>query len=317
MLATAIASVVMTSGSPDFLLDPRPFTARVSRSEREVAVDNGLIRRAWRTAPNLATVALDREGVSLLRAVGPEATVTLDGKTYAVGGLSGQPNRAFLSKTWLDGLVADPAAFQFIGVSEGPIQERFAWKRVRHAAPDAQWPPKGKELIFEFRAGVVDGELQHRESYVLHLRRGRFPSVDDVVALEGEHRVPFSHHEHPGIRQVEVVGERVCDLFADIASLVDVEQGFPEPLAVGVGGVQFVNGVRIDLRVSEPLRERLGRLVGSGYGDFPVRGYQTLTSCFASISRLLGVSSSPRCSNCSITSACPYSLRPVKVSSES
>jgi len=154
MLATAIASVVMTSGSPDFLLDPRPFTARVTRSEREVAVDNGLIRRAWRTAPNLATVALDREGVSLLRAVGPEATVTLDGKTYAVGGLSGQPNRAFLSKTWLDGLVADPAAFQFIGVSEGPIQERFAWKRVRHAAPDAQWPPKGKELIFEFRAGV-------------------------------------------------------------------------------------------------------------------------------------------------------------------
>ncbi|MBW7929684.1 MAG: alpha-galactosidase, partial [Fimbriimonadaceae bacterium] len=80
MLATAIASVVMSTASPDFLLDAKPFTARVTRSEREVALDNGLIRRVWRTEPNLATVALDREGVSLLRAVGPEATVTLDGK---------------------------------------------------------------------------------------------------------------------------------------------------------------------------------------------------------------------------------------------
>lgn len=107
------------------------------------------------------------------------------------------------------------------------------------------------------------------------------------------------------------------NLLADIVSLVDVQQGFPEPLAVGVGGVQLVDRIRLDPRVPEPLGERLGRLVGSGYRDCPVRGYERASYSFASFSRLLGVSSSPRCFSCSITSACPYSLRPVKVSSES
>lgn len=152
MLAAAVASLMFTA-MPDFLLDPKPYATRVLRSDREIALDNGLIRRIWRTEPNLATVALDLQERSLLRAVGPEATLTLDGKTFEVGGLKGQPNRAFLSREWVDGLVANPTSLRLVHVAEGPIQERFAWKRIRRAAPDAQWPPKGKELTFEFRPG--------------------------------------------------------------------------------------------------------------------------------------------------------------------
>ncbi len=145
----------------DWLLDGSPYKAGVYRTNRadEIAMDNGLIRRTFRLAPNGATVGLDNLMTSqaMIRGVKPEAIVTIDSKRYDVGGLTGQPNYAYLTPEWLDKLKANPDAFAFGGLAVGKPAERFAWKRVRHHAPDARWPPKGVYLRMDYahKCGVA------------------------------------------------------------------------------------------------------------------------------------------------------------------
>jgi hypothetical protein len=138
----------------DWLIHTPQSRAGVYRgaNAHEIVLSNGLIRRAFRVAPNAATVAYDdlMNGTPLLRAVKPEASVTLDGAPYDIGGLVGQPDLGFLRPDWLDALRADPAAFQFTGFMVGKTQERFPWKRVRHASATA-WPPPGVALTLQFR----------------------------------------------------------------------------------------------------------------------------------------------------------------------
>jgi len=115
-------------------------------------LSNGLVSRGFRIAPNAATVQFDAlmTGESLLRGVKPEARVTLNGRAFEVGGLKGQPNYAYLDPQWIDALTADPEAFQFTGYEVGLPQERMVWARVRHAAPDAVWPPKGVSIRMDY-----------------------------------------------------------------------------------------------------------------------------------------------------------------------
>ena len=133
-----------------------PFEAAVEVVEdlenNEISLSNGLIRRTFRMAPNPATVGFDNlmTGESLLRGVKPEAIVVIDGKNYAVGGLKGQPNYAYLVPEWLEQLTSDPEAFQFVGYEVGPILKRFDWKKKRHSE-DRPWPPPGRSLVLKFR----------------------------------------------------------------------------------------------------------------------------------------------------------------------
>ena len=65
---------------------------------RSIALTNGLVRRTFRIAPNAATVDFRNlvTDETILRAVRPEASLTLDGKRFDVGGLRGQPDQAYL-----------------------------------------------------------------------------------------------------------------------------------------------------------------------------------------------------------------------------
>ncbi len=140
----------------DWLVDPAPYRARVSTRAggRELEISNGLLRRVFREQGNLATVALDQlvNGQSVLRAVQPEAVVVLDGHRHEVGGLKGQPNQAFLRPEWVDALTNHPSSFRYVGHRIGVPEERLKWKRVRHHAPNAAWPPSGAALHLDFRA---------------------------------------------------------------------------------------------------------------------------------------------------------------------
>ena len=137
----------------DWLVDPTPYRAGVFRGNNadEIILSNGLVRRTFRIAPNLATVAIDNlvTGESVLRSVRPEAQVVIDGVACDVGGLTGQPNHAFLREQWIDDMESDPAAFQFLRFEIGFPEQRFAWKKVRHHSPDVQWPPRGVSLRFD------------------------------------------------------------------------------------------------------------------------------------------------------------------------
>jgi len=145
-----------TASAPrtDWLLNSIPFKAGVFRGEGtdEVILQNGLLRRTFKVAPNAATTALDNlmTGEAMLRAVEPEAVVTIDGKEFQVGGLRGQPDRAYLLPEWTAQLTNDPGAFQFVDFSVGQPAAPFAWNRKRHSA-DLPWPPPGATFTLNFR----------------------------------------------------------------------------------------------------------------------------------------------------------------------
>ncbi len=138
----------------DWLVHSIDRAAGVFRGGRddEVVLDNGLVRRTFRLSPNATTVAYDNlmTGASIIRGIKPEAVVVLDGKEYAVGGLVGQEEYAYLLPQWIDSMTSDPSAFQFTGYEVGEIKERFPWKRKRYSA-DLPWPPRGASLTLHFR----------------------------------------------------------------------------------------------------------------------------------------------------------------------
>ena len=138
----------------DWLIDNSNYRAGVFRSDKrgEILLENGLVRRTFRLSPNGATVGFDNltTGQTIIRGVKPEGLVTIDGKAYNIGGLTGQPNYAYLLPEWLDELKADPKSLTFVGFEVGAPKERFGWKRVRHHAPNAEWPPKGVYLRMDY-----------------------------------------------------------------------------------------------------------------------------------------------------------------------
>ena len=154
---TPLAALPRWTNAPattDWLLNGAPFRAGVFRTDNpgELVLANGLVARTFRLAPNAATVGLDNlvTGQAVLRAVKPEAVLVLNGHRRVVGGLTGQPDHAFLRPEWLDRMTADPDAFRFVGFTVGRPKERLAWKRVRHHAPDVRWPPAGVSLRLDF-----------------------------------------------------------------------------------------------------------------------------------------------------------------------
>lgn len=139
----------------DWLVDPIPYRTKSTLvgDGKQIIISNGLIERRFLLSPNAATVGFRNltNGETILRGIKPEATVTLDGIEHSIGGLVGQENYAFLDPSIFPVLRTDPQSFQFQGYDIRPVlQERFAWRRARHHAPDAAWPPKGLELVLRY-----------------------------------------------------------------------------------------------------------------------------------------------------------------------
>lgn len=150
----------------DWLIDRSDYRAGVYHGDNsDLILSNGLVKRTFRLAPNAATIGLDNlyTGESLLRAVRPEAQVTIDGIDYDVGGLVGQPDHAYLKPEWLDRMKNDPRAMQFVKFEVGVPEARLEWKRRRHHAPDAVWPPKGVSLRMVYRLPDKPGSAKQRK----------------------------------------------------------------------------------------------------------------------------------------------------------
>lgn len=147
-----------TSRSSDWLLDPAPYKAKITHqaSGKEIVLSNGLVRRIFRLTPNAATVALDNlmTGESVLRSVRPEAMLTLNDYSIAVGGLHGQPVQNYFLPEWIREMSADPRDFQYLRFEEGRTEERFPWKRVTEWSTEAlPWPAPGASLTFHYGPG--------------------------------------------------------------------------------------------------------------------------------------------------------------------
>ena len=88
-IIVALLPLGAATAATGWLIDPTPYRAVVTTNVNELVLENGLARRVIRLTPNAATVELQNltTGEHVLRAIAPEARVTLNGTEYAVGGL--------------------------------------------------------------------------------------------------------------------------------------------------------------------------------------------------------------------------------------
>lgn len=174
----------------------------------EIVLSNGILSRTFRLSPNAATVSLKvlSQQKEHIRAIKPEAVLSLDGFSINVGGLNGQPNLAFLYPDWLDELESDPLAFQFTGFSVGSPQKRLDWKKTRHCAPDAAWPPKGVRLEMRYQLGDLTAEdfillAQESQAGRSVLYRDDFAVLNEdwfIKTSSAHPRSSFSNEGKPG-----------------------------------------------------------------------------------------------------------------------
>ncbi len=194
----------------DWLVNKPSAKAKIFRNEnnKEIILSNGIISRSIRLSPNATTTSIKMLGSQeeFIRAVKPEAIVSINGFTINVGGLQGQPNLAFLYHDWIDDLKADPLSFKFTNFSLGTPEKRFDWDKIRHCAPNAEWPPKGVKLQMDYQLTDVSPEELIALSQESNIGRSEifhddFASMQDVWKIRtspSHERSSFFNEGKPG-----------------------------------------------------------------------------------------------------------------------
>lgn len=176
ILSVGMAQATNTQGIPpvgmkqkaDWLINGSYYTSRVVTSSdgRELWMGNGLVERVFKVTPNFACIHVKNliTGENYLRSVRPEAQITVNGTTYDIGGLIGQPVHNYLLPEWIEALKNDEAAFQYVGYKVENIKPRLDWKiRKEWISGDVKWPAAGKELIVAFKAPASAAKKAQQE----------------------------------------------------------------------------------------------------------------------------------------------------------
>ena len=131
---------------------PKIVSVVEQQNKKELVLSNGLISRTIRLSPNAATVSMLNlvTAEEYIRAVKPEALVSIDGNSYPVGGLQGQKELGYLKTEWLEEMSSLENAFQFQNVEIREMSPPVKWKQTRWI-PSSQWERKGKEVIFTYK----------------------------------------------------------------------------------------------------------------------------------------------------------------------
>jgi hypothetical protein len=129
-----------------------------------IVLSNGLIARTFLLRTG-TTVALENMIArdSMLRAVRPEALVTIGDKEIPVGGMSGQPDLAYLRRDWINSMKPIDGSLMFVGYDVGKPVSSTPWKRVRRS-PETAWPPKGVAIVLHFGSADLKVDV-HYELY--------------------------------------------------------------------------------------------------------------------------------------------------------
>ena len=102
-----------------------------SIDKKNIILYNGLVKRSFRITPNVACTDFKNmsNAQQLLRAIRPEAIVTIEGVPYEVGGLHGQSEKAYLQEEWIDGLTKGLGDFVMKSVEVTDIKPSIQWKK--------------------------------------------------------------------------------------------------------------------------------------------------------------------------------------------
>ena len=146
--------------STDWLVTPTSIKAEVysSSDKQDIILYNGLVKRVFRISPNVACIDFKNlsTGQQLLRAVKPEASLVIDGKSYSVGGLYGQKENAYLMPDWVSSFTAYENDFQFETVDVKPITPFIQWKATTWLSNKKQ--ATGKVASFTYRSKLSELE---------------------------------------------------------------------------------------------------------------------------------------------------------------
>lgn len=137
----------------DWLLYPVTQKATVYRSSdgKEIVLCNGLLKRSFRVTANLVCTDYRNmiTGQQLLRAIMPEAALTINGKAVSVGGVYGQKERAYLLPEWLNGFTKGQNDFQFADFEIRAAEPVVNWKQGGWWAYNNK-QPNGKTISFRY-----------------------------------------------------------------------------------------------------------------------------------------------------------------------
>ncbi|ASU35649.1 alpha-galactosidase [Mucilaginibacter xinganensis] len=142
----------------DWLVNPITTKAGIYKSAngKDIVLYNGLVKRIFRTTPNLACTDYTNltTGRQLLRAVSEEARLTINGKKYNIGGLKGQLEKAYLLPEWVDNFTAGPQDFRYVSFEIAPIKPQLAYKSTNWTLGSRYG--SGKTISFLFKAAAPE-----------------------------------------------------------------------------------------------------------------------------------------------------------------
>ena len=101
-----------------------------SSDHSELILYNGLLKRVFRLIPNLVCTDFINltNNQQLLRAIEPEAKIEINHHEYAIGGLYGQKERAYLLPEWINGLKRNDSDFQYVSYKVSDQVPTTFWK---------------------------------------------------------------------------------------------------------------------------------------------------------------------------------------------
>lgn len=138
----------------DWLLTPEKAVAGVYAAPdgKGIVISNGLVSRTLRLLPGVATVDFINHmtGQSMLRAVSPEGSITIDGQRISIGGLDGQPERAYITEAWIDSLTSTPGSFVIDSLDVRPMEPLIRHDTHRWALNKRT--PTGMEAVLTMHA---------------------------------------------------------------------------------------------------------------------------------------------------------------------
>jgi len=141
----------------DWLVTPVTSKAQVyaSADGKDIILYNGLLKRVFRLKPNVACTDYTNlaNGQQLLRSIKPEASITIDGRTYAVGGLHGQKENAYLLPEWINNYRANDSDFHFLSYEVSELKSFINWKNNRWATNNKN--ATGKQLICKYASSLA------------------------------------------------------------------------------------------------------------------------------------------------------------------
>ncbi len=162
---------------------------KILNNGKSLEITNGLIARQIQISPNAATVSFKNltSNEQFVRSVRPEARVTLNGKTYNVGGLYGQKEHAYLLEEWTSQFTANANDFQFVRHQITDIKPHFDWKPTTWTANKNL--PTGKELTLYFMSNNPD--LKGIEVAVHYEIFDGVPVLDKWVTIDNKSTNPL------------------------------------------------------------------------------------------------------------------------------